>query len=200
MQNNLFKLVYGEKLKRIIDVTFAILFLIVFSPICILIMIALKIESTETIFFKQNRIGKHQKIYTMIKFRTMTTAQSKLKPNIKTLTRVGRILRSYSLDEVPQFINIIKGEMSIVGPRPIMEGEWDNYTRLPDQYLRRFDVNPGITGLAQISGRNKLRIDEKIKLDLLYVDKFRTSGVCIDLLIMLRTVQPVLARIGIDEI
>lgn len=187
------------------DVLFSLLAAVVFMPMFILIAAAIKIDSKGPVFFLQDRIGKDGKVFAMYKFRTMIRNAEHMGDglfNYKNdfrVTRVGRILRKTSMDEAAQIINILKGEMSIVGPRPPVTYEHGDYSQYPDEWKRRFSVLPGVTGLAQISGRNELSWDEKVRLDNRYIDLFEKYGVLIDMRIMLITAVKILAMKSIYE-
>ena len=147
-------------------------------------------------FFRQQRPGLNGKPFILIKFRTMTDArdaQGNLLPDYKRLTRFGRFLRSSSLDELPQLFNVLKGEMSLVGPRPLLMRYLDRYT--PEQ-ARRHEVKPGITGLAQVNGRNAITWEEKFRLDVWYVDNMTLR---LDLKIIAKTIGIVLREEGINS-
>ncbi|MBO9597285.1 MAG: sugar transferase [Cohnella sp.] len=161
--------------KRTLDLTLSLLALVLFSPMFILLIIAIKVDSKGTIFFKQKRVGRYKSYFNIIKFRTMRSDTPKDMPTHlvenpeQYITRVGRFMRKTSLDELPQIINILKGEMSIIGPRPAL---WNQYDLIEerDKYGAN-DVLPGLTGWAQINGRDMLRIDTKAMLDGEYVQK-----------------------------
>ena len=185
---------YGEwgaemqfMLKRIFDLFVSLIGLLVLSPLFLLIAIAIKIDSRGPVIFKQVRggyQGRHFKIY---KFRTMcVNAENKgmgykTKNNDPRITKVGSFLRKTSIDELPQLINVLKGDMSIVGPRPALPVHTDNYD---DHQRQRLKVKPGITGYAQIKGRNELSWDEKIEFDIFYVKNF---SLWLDLKIIIKT-------------
>ncbi len=192
--------------KRAMDLTGALLGLLVGWPLFLLLAIAIKLDSRGPILFRQQRVGENQRLFTIYKFRTMVEGAEeeieKLKdrneadgPLFKIrddprVTRVGRILRQTSLDELPQLINVIKGEMSLVGPRPPLPDEVAQYKAW---HLKRLAVPPGITGLWQVSGRSELTFDEMVLLDIYYVEHWSPW---LDLAILLRTLPKVLAREG----
>lgn len=168
--------------------------LIVCLPIYFFIAIAIKINSAGCIFFKQNRLTRHGRIFTMYKFRTMIenaehmgTGLFNYKNDFR-VTKVGAFLRKSSLDELPQLINVLIGDMSLVGPRPPVTYELGNYDELNALYKKRFAMSAGITGLAQVSGRNELSWDEKIQYDNQYIDLFQKYGILIDLKIIFLTI------------
>ena len=191
--------------KRTLDLIIAVIGLIVIMPIWLVTALLIRIESQGKIFFRQERVGRNQETFKMYKFRTMIEGAQNLGSglfsyeNDPRITRVGQKLRQSSLDETPQLINIIKGNMSIVGPRPPVIGELEIEHDLPESYENRFTVLPGITGLAQISGRNALKWKDKIEFDLLYIEKFKNLGIVLDLTIILKTIFIVIARKNIVE-
>ena len=144
------------------------------------------------VFFCQTRPGKNGKLFKLIKFRTMTDAQGTLLPDAKRITRFGKWLRASSLDELPELINVLKGEMSLVGPRPLLVQYLSRYTL---EQARRHEVRPGITGWAQINGRNAISWEEKFKLDVWYVDH---QSLWLDLKILALTLLKVVRRDGIS--
>jgi lipopolysaccharide/colanic/teichoic acid biosynthesis glycosyltransferase len=159
-------------LKRIIDFFASLMGLIILSPIFILISIIIYFKLGSPVFFIQKRPGKNEKIFKMIKFRTMLDAKDKngnLLPDEKRLTTFGKFLRSTSLDEFPELINVLKGDMSLVGPRPLLVEYLPLYN---DYQARRHEMRPGITGLAQINGRNTISWEDKFDYDVKYIDNF----------------------------
>jgi len=163
------------KVKRVIGFVLSLVGLIVLSPVFLALMLAIKVDSKGPVFFKQKRVGKNKKHFEILKFRTMRTDTPKDTPTHlledpeQWITRVGGFLRKTSLDELPQIINILKGDMSIIGPRPAL---WNQYDLIAerDQYGAN-DILPGLTGWAQINGRDELPIEAKAKLDGEYVEK-----------------------------
>lgn len=167
---------YAKYVKRILDFTLSLLALIVLSPIMLILAIIIKIDSKGPIFFLQERLGRNGKVFKIIKFRTMivNAEQSGLKlkgENDNRITKFGNILRKTSLDELPQLINVIKGEMALIGPRPPVTYHPHKFEEYPEHQIHRFDVRPGITGLAQIRVRNNATWDERIEIDLEYIEK-----------------------------
>lgn len=159
-------------LKRIMDITGAVLGLIILSPVFVLIGILVRIAMGSPVLFSQLRPGLNNRPFRMYKFRTMTNKcdqYGKLLPDEQRLTTFGSFLRSSSLDEIPELFNVLKGDMSMVGPRPLLMKYLERYT---SEQARRHAVKPGITGWAQINGRNALSWEEKFKLDLWYVDNW----------------------------
>jgi sugar transferase EpsL len=186
--------VISPSLKRLFDVSAAIVALVLFSPVMLVVAILVRIRLGSPILFRQQRPGLHGKPFELIKFRTMTNAtdrDGRLRSDEERLTPFGAFLRSTSLDELPEFLNVIKGEMSLVGPRPLLMQYLEIYT--PDQ-ARRHDMRPGITGLAQVCGRNATTWDDRLKFDTDYVDDHSFLG---DLSIIVRTVSSVVKREGV---
>ena len=192
---------YGRTLKRIGDVTFSLLVLTLGSPIFILIGILVKLSSPGSVFYIQKRIGRNYKEFGCIKFRTMYENADELLPNLlqkyplmrkefekdfklrhdPRITKLGRFLRRSSLDELPQFFNVLKGEMSVVGPRPIVRNEISKYSVFMEEVI---SVRPGLTGLWQVSGRNNLSYKKRVQLDLVYA---RNRNFILDLEIVILT-------------
>lgn len=182
---------YAKYIKRILDFILSFIALIVLSPVFLIIAILVRIKLGSPIIFKQERPGKDEKIFTLYKFRTMTDKKDEngnLLPDSERLTKFGKALRSTSLDELPELFNILKGDMAIVGPRPLVVEYLPYYT---DEERHRHDVRPGLTGLAQVSGRNLLRWEEKLEKDIEYVKKY---DFLYDLKIILMTIKKVLLR------
>lgn len=182
-------------IKRFIDIAVALAALILSVPLMFLIFIIIRLIMGAPVLFAQMRPGLHGKPFIMYKFRTMRESQDRqgnLLPDAQRLTRVGQFLRSASLDELPELWNVLKGEMSLVGPRPLLIEYLDRYT--PEQ-ARRHEVKPGITGWAQVNGRNALNWEEKFKLDVWYVDNW---GVWLDIKILWLTLLKVFKREGIS--
>ena len=188
---------YQKYIKRNLDFIFAIILLIFLSPIMILAAIAIKLEDpTGPIFFKQKRPGKNAKIFEVIKFRTMivdTERDGKKLSNMERVTKIGSLLRKTSIDELPQLLNIIRGEMSFIGPRPLLVEYLKFYS--PEQ-MRRHEVKPGISGWAQVNGRNAISWEEKFKYDIWYVDNI---SLILDIKIFLLTVLKVIKRDDINQ-
>ncbi len=187
---------FKSVVKRVLDVAISSVLLIVLSPLFILISIAILFESGRPIIFSQQRPGYKGSPFFIYKYRTMVNLRDEkgdLLPDGLRITPVGRFLRSTSLDELPELINVLNGDMSLVGPRPLLLEYLPLYT--PDQ-ARRHDVKPGITGLAQVSGRNLLAWEEKFELDVYYVDNWSLG---LDVKILLLTVWKVLRREGISQ-
>ena len=183
-------------IKRLIDILCSLFGLILLSPILIIVSILVYFKLGSPIFFIQKRIGKDNKEFKMIKFRTMTDARDKfgeLLSDEERLTSFGKFLRSSSLDELPELINVLKGDMSLVGPRPLLVEYIPLYSK---HQFRRHEVNPGITGWAQVNGRNSIDWETKFDLDVEYVDKF---NLIMDIKILFLTVLKVIKRDGINQ-
>lgn len=181
--------------KRLIDIIIALIALMILSPLFLWVTYKVKKNLGSPIFFIQERPGNNAKIFKMIKFRSLKDAYDKNGyplPDKDRITHFGKKLRSTSLDEMPQLINVLKGEMSIVGPRPQMKEFLEHYTL---EQMRRHEVKPGMTGLAQVSGRNNLSWEEKFALDVEYVEK---QSIWLDFKIMFKTVVVMLKKEGIN--
>ena len=182
-------------MKRFFDLAIILLASPIWIPVLLLLALCVWAALGSPILFRQSRPGLNGRIFDLWKFRTMTDArdaEGNLLPDAQRLTRFGRWLRSISLDELPEVLNVLKGDMSLVGPRPLLVQYLDRYT--PEQ-MRRHEVRPGITGWAQVRGRNALLWDEKFKLDVWYVDH---QSLWLDLRILALTVGQVLRRTGIS--
>lgn len=187
---------YIKYIKRILDFTLSLIALIILSPIMLIIAILVRIKLGKPVIFKQKRPGRNEKIFTLYKFRTMIDKKDEegnLLPDSERLTKFGKFLRSTSLDELPELINIIKGEMSIVGPRPLLVEYLPLYN---EEQKHRHDVRPGLTGLAQISGRNSIEWEEKFKEDIEYIKKITLAE---DAKIVLKTFVKVFRKDGINQ-
>ncbi len=187
---------YAKCLKRAMDFFLSLMALLVLSPILLILTVLGAIKMKGNPFFTQLRPGKNEKIFRLIKFRSMTCekdAQGNLLPDEQRLTRYGKLLRSTSLDELPELINILKGDMSIVGPRPLLVQYLPLYN---EQQRRRHEVRPGMTGYAQVNGRNAISWEDKFRLDVEYVDNITFFG---DVKIIWQTVLAVLKRDGISS-
>lgn len=182
--------------KRLLDFVLSLLALIVLSPLLLIIAILVRIKLGAPIIFKQERPGRDEKIFTLYKFRTMTDkrdSDGNLLPDEIRLTKFGKLLRSTSLDELPELVNIIKGDMSIVGPRPLLVRYLPLYN---DKQKHRHDVRPGFTGYAQVNGRNAISWEEKFDLDIYYVNHV---SFFMDVKIVIKTVKTVIFREGITS-
>jgi len=183
-------------IKRIFDIVVAALALVLLSPVLLAAALAVRLKLGAGILFCQKRPGRNSKPFVIYKFRTMTDAydsQGRPLPDAERLPAFGRFLRSASIDELPELFNILKGDMSLVGPRPLMMKYLDRYT--PEQ-ARRHQVKPGITGWAQINGRNAITWDDKLKLDVWYVDHW---SLLLDLKIIVKSFVYVFKRKGITQ-
>ena len=182
--------------KRFLDLILTIPGLLIISPLLFLIAIVVRIQMGPPAIFKQTRPGHKGKLFLVYKFRTMTDDRDEaggLLPDAARITRLGRLLRSFSLDELPELFNVLRGEMSLVGPRPLLTQYLDRYT--PEQ-ARRHDVLPGITGWAQVNGRNTLTWEDKFHFDVWYVENWSLR---LDIKILLRTMWIVITREGISQ-
>jgi len=182
--------------KRVFDVGLTLPTLVLLSPLFAVIALAVRVHLGGPVIFRQQRPGKNERPFTLYKFRTMRDvrgASGELLPDARRLTRLGAFLRSTSLDELPELINVLRGDMSLVGPRPLLMEYLPLYS---SEQRRRHEVRPGITGWAQVNGRNALSWNEKFALDVEYVDRV---GLCLDLRILLRTVVSVVRREGISH-
>jgi sugar transferase EpsL len=181
--------------KRLIDILLSGTVLLIIAPLMAAISLAIRLSIGRPVLFRQTRPGYKGKPFTLLKFRTMTVqdAQALLLPDAERLTPIGKLLRQWSLDELPQLWNVVRGDMSLVGPRPLLMQYIRRYT--PEQ-ARRHDAKPGLTGWAQINGRNGLAWPEKFSLDLWYVDNWNLR---LDAWILVRTLWQVLKREGISQ-
>lgn len=187
---------YKNFIKRILDIILSFLALVILSPLLILTAFLIRIKLGSPVFFKQLRPGKNEKIFGILKFRTMTDAKDEngnLLPDEIRLTRFGQFLRSTSIDELPELLNILNGDMSIVGPRPLLVQYLERYN---EEQKHRHDVKPGLTGLAQVNGRNGITWEEKFHYDLEYVKNITFYGDC---KIIFQTVMKVFGREGISS-
>ena len=195
---------YRGFFKRFFDVTLSLFGIIVLFPILLIIAIAIKIDSKGPIIFKQQRIGKGGKVYNIYKFRSMCVGAEKTGSGVYSgkgdarVTRVGKFIRATSIDELPQFFNILKGDMSLIGPRPVLTYypmKWEEYT---EEQLKRFEVRPGVTGWAQVHGRKTNSIEKRFEFDNYYVENFSFG---LDFKIFFKTIKTVFSREGnLDEV
>lgn len=182
---------YQKYIKRLLDIILSLLAIIITFPIFLIIGILVLIFIGQPAIFRQKRPGKNEKIFTMYKFRTMTNKKDEdgnLLPNEQRITKFGNFLRKTSLDEIPEFINILKGDMSFVGPRPL---HIEYLTLYSDKQRHRHDVLPGLTGLAQVNGRNNISWTEKFEYDIEYINNVSLIN---DLKIILLTIEKVLLK------
>ena len=187
---------YGKCLKRVADFLLSLMAILVLSPILLILTVLGAIKMKGNPFFTQLRPGKNEKIFKLIKFRSMTCekdADGNLLPDEQRLTKYGKLLRSTSLDELPELINILLGHMSIVGPRPLLVQYLPLYN---EEQRRRHEVCPGMTGYAQVHGRNAISWEDKFRMDVEYVDNVTMMG---DIKIILATVKAVVKRDGISS-
>lgn len=182
---------YKHCLKRVIDFFIALIAIVILSPVFLLVIILLSIANKGAgVFFTQSRPGLNGKIFKVIKFKSMTDEKDEngvLLPNDQRITKVGKIIRKFSIDELPQLFNILKGDMALVGPRPLLSRYLQLYT--PEQ-ARRHEVRPGLTGWAQVHGRNNISWTDKFKLDVWYVDH---CSLWVDIKVIFMTIKSVLA-------
>lgn len=187
---------YKKYGKRILDVALSLMILVLLSPVLLVLALCVRIKLGSPVLFQQERPGLDEKIFTLYKFRTMTDekdAQGNLLPDKERLTPFGKFLRASSLDELPEFLNILKGDMSFIGPRPLLVSYLPYYTK--EESLRH-TVRPGLTGLAQVSGRNFLDWDRRLEKDVEYV---KGLSFAMDLRVILLTVKVVLGKSDVAE-
>ncbi len=181
-----------KAIKRLIDITLSLIVLIVFLPVWVTVVILIKVTSKGPIFFLQNRPGQHKKIFKVYKFRTMKPGSEKMVKGQEVLkddnriTSIGKFLRRSKIDEIPQILNVLKGEMSLVGPRPERIASLEEYD---DEVSKRLNMKPGMTGLAQVSGNIYLDLQDRYKFDVFYVEHY---SLWLDIKIIFRTVGVVL--------
>lgn len=184
-------------MKRLFDIVAGLLLVCVFSPIMLGVAILVRMKLGSPVLFKQERAGFHERIFTLYKFRTMTNQKDEAGndlPDSIRLTKVGLLLRRLSMDELPQLLNVVKGDMSLVGPRPLLVRYLPYYTL---EERKRHSVRPGITGYAQVEGRNKLDWSSRLKLDVTYVEN---PSFLFDLRIIVKTISKTLKREGIADV
>ena len=195
MPNNTFEM-YRNFYKRIIDFILSLIGLVILSPIFLFVIIGLQLSNKrDGVFFVQERPGKKGKIFKVVKFKTMSDRlddNGKLLPDALRLTKIGKFIRSTSIDEIPQLINVLKGDMSLVGPRPLLVKYLSLYS---SHQAIRHNVRPGITGWAQVNGRNSISWSEKFELDVWYVENI---SLVLDIRILLKTILNVFLRKGIN--
>ena len=187
---------YQKYIKRILDFILSFIAIIILSPVLLIVAILVRTKLGTPVIFKQERPGLNEKIFTLYKFRTMTDerdGEGNLLPDEIRLTKFGKLLRSTSLDELPELFNILKGDMAIVGPRPLLI----RYLPLYNEHQKhRHDVRPGFTGYAQVNGRNSITWEDKFDLDVEYTQRV---SLLMDIVIILRTIKVVLLREGISS-
>jgi sugar transferase EpsL len=183
-------------IKRLFDLLVALIGLMMLAPLLLMVSALIWLLMGRPVFFRQDRPGLHGNIFTVVKFRTMNAdrdASGALLPDARRLTALGKLLRTTSMDELPQLWNVLRGELSLVGPRPLLIQYLELYT--PEQ-MRRHDVKPGITGWAQVNGRNDITWEDKFRLDVWYVDNW---SLLLDLKILVMTVIKVVQGAGITQ-
>lgn len=192
-------------LKRLFDILVSVFAMLILIPVWIVTAIAIKIDSKGPVLFKQDRRTKDGRIFKMYKFRSMVINAESMGAGLfnykddPRVTKVGRFLRNSSIDELPQLLNVLKGDISIVGPRPSVTYELGDYETLNRKYKKRFSMKGGITGLAQVKGRNENSWDEKVTFDNQYIDRFKKEGIWLDLKIIWWTITKVFHRNNIYE-
>ncbi len=187
---------YRRIFKPFVDFFIALISLIILSPLFLLVAVLLTLANKGNPFFFQQRPGRNEKIFKIVKFRTMTNTRDKngrLLPDAERLTKIGKLVRKTSLDEIPQLINVIKGEMSLIGPRPLLPEYLPLYN---DWQKKRHEVRPGITGWAQVNGRNSLDWNKKFEMDVWYVNNVNFP---LDLKILFKTIEKVIKSEGINS-
>lgn len=195
----------NNTVKRTFDILASVLALVALSPVMAACAIWIKRDSEGPVIFRQNRLTKNGRVFKMLKFRSMVQDAEKQGTGLfnyegdPRVTRSGRFLRDHSLDELPQLLNILKGDMTMVGPRPCVEYELGDYETLNARFKKRFGVKAGLTGYAQVQGRNELPWDEKADLDNRYIDLYRKWGVVLDAYIIAKTVADVFCHKDIYE-
>ena len=192
-------------IKRLFDIIGSVFGILLFFPVMVVIAILIKCTSKGPIFFAQDRIGLNGKNFKMLKFRTMFNNSEKkgtglyIFENDTRITKVGFLIRRLSFDELPQFFNVLIGSMSLVGPRPPVTYELGDWSSFTPTMKKRFNVKPGITGFAQISGRNSLEWDRKIAYDLFYIKEFKRLGIFFDIYIIIKSFKVVISGKNILE-
>jgi len=188
--------IYKNFIKRPMDIALSLLAIIILSPVLLIVALLVRVKLGSPVIFKQRRPGLNENIFTLYKFRTMTDEKDEngeLLPNDIRLTKLGRMLRATSLDELPELFNILKGDMSLIGPRPLLAEYLPLYNEIQKH---RHDVRPGLSGLAQVNGRNAISWEEKFDFDIEYVENLTFL---LDLKIILKTLLKVLKREGINR-
>ena len=187
---------YKSFIKRVVDIFLSVIFIVLFWWLYVIIAILVRIKLGSPVIFKQKRPGLNEKVFTMYKFRTMTDKKDingNLLPDKDRLTKFGKFLRSTSLDEIPELLNVLKGEMSLVGPRPLLVEYLSKYTK---EEKRRHEVRPGITGWAQVNGRNNTAWEDRFKNDIYYVENI---SFLLDMKIIIKTFLKVIKKSDINQ-
>ncbi len=192
-------------LKRFFDIVACSVAILILLPVWIVVAVAIKCDSEGPVLFTQGRRTKNGRIFKMYKFRSMVVNAEKMEAGLfnyqddPRVTKAGRFLRNSSLDELPQLWNVVKGDLSLVGPRPCVTYELGDFETLNSKYKKRFEVRGGITGLAQIKGRNENSWDEKVTYDNIYIEQFKKQGVWLDIKILFGTLAKVFKKQNIYE-
>lgn len=201
---SMFKLV-NDFIKRLFDIVTSSLAIVILSPLWVVVSIMIKCDSKGPVFFRQGRRTKDGRVFEMLKFRSMVVDAEKKGAGLfnykddPRVTKVGRFLRDSSIDELPQLFNILKGDMSVVGPRPCVTYELGDFDTLNKRYKKRFEMKAGLTGLAQVKGRNDISWDDKVGYDNEYIDLYNKYGVLIDIKILFDSVLKVFKKENIYE-
>ncbi len=196
---------YRNGIKRLLAVVLSLCGMLCLSWLFLILAIAIKLDSPGPVFFKQDRRTKNGKIFRMYKFRSMVVNAEQQGAGLfnykddPRVTKVGRFMRNTSIDELPQLLNVLKGDLSLVGPRPCVSYELGDYETLNKRYKKRFEMRAGITGLAQIKGRNENSWDEKVEFDNQYIELFKKQGLWLDIKILFGTVAKVFKSKNIYE-
>lgn len=195
----------NASIKRLFDIVSSGIAIVLLTPVWLIVGIAIKVDSPGPIFFSQGRRTKDGRVFKMLKFRSMVVNAESMGAglfnfeNDPRVTKVGRFLRDHSIDELPQLFNIFLGDMSVVGPRPCVTYELGEFETLNKKYKKRFQMKAGLTGLAQVKGRNDIEWDEKVEYDNKYIDMFMKQGILIDIQILIESVFKVFKKENIYE-
>ncbi len=198
-------IIISKFFKRLFDILSSLFAVLLLTPLWLIVAIAVKCDSKGPVFFKQERRTKNGKVFKMLKFRSMVVDAEKSGAGLfnykddPRVTKVGRFLRNSSIDELPQLFNILKGDMSVVGPRPCVVYELGDFDTLNKRYKKRFEMKAGLTGLAQVKGRNDISWDEKVDYDNEYIDNFKRHGIFTDIRILWLSVIKVFKKEDIYE-
>lgn len=200
----MFKL-FNDFLKRLFDIVSSLVAIILLTPLWIIVSVLIKCDSKGPVFFRQGRRTKGGRVFEMLKFRSMVVDAEKQGAGLfnykddPRVTKMGRFLRDSSIDELPQLFNILKGDMSVVGPRPCVTYELGDFDTLNKRYKKRFEMKAGLTGYAQVKGRNDISWDDKVGFDNEYIDLYSKYGVLIDIKILFESVLKVFKKENIYE-